>query len=62
MQNQNNPRTDKPILPGTDRAQPGDVVGIENDGKTTHLGESRKDENERLRDAEKDAAKERQSR
>ncbi len=62
MNTPKNPASHEPTLPRSDRAQPGDVVGIENDGKTTHLGESRKDENERLRDAEKDAAKERQSR
>jgi hypothetical protein len=40
-----------------DRAQPGDVVGIERDGKRTHLGETRKDENERVREAREEAAK-----
>jgi peptide subunit release factor RF-3 len=40
-----------------DRAQPGDVVGIENEGKRTHLGDSRKDENDRVREARDEANK-----
>jgi hypothetical protein len=39
-----------------DRAQPGDVLGVERGGETTSLGETARDERERLRDAEKDAA------
>jgi hypothetical protein len=35
----------------SDRAQPGDVLGIENDGKTTNLGDDAEDENEDLEDA-----------
>lgn len=35
-----------------DRAQPGDVLGIERDGERTHLGEDREDEDERREDAE----------
>ncbi|MGE0592129.1 MAG: hypothetical protein AB7G23_12240 [Vicinamibacterales bacterium] len=38
-----------------ERAQPGDVVGIEEDGKVTELGDTREDEEERLRDAEEKA-------
>jgi hypothetical protein len=41
--------------PDTERAQPGDVVGIETEGETTHLGETAEDEDERRRDAEKKA-------
>ena len=37
---------------GDGRAQPGDVLGIEPDGETTHLGETREDEDERREDAE----------
>jgi len=39
------------------RAQPGDVLGIETGGEETHIGETSNDENERRRDAERDAAK-----
>jgi hypothetical protein len=41
------------------RAQPGDVLGIETGGEQTHVGETTGDENERRRDAEKAAAKQR---
>ena len=37
---------------GVGRAQPGDVLGIEEDGERTHLSETREDEDERRRDAE----------
>jgi hypothetical protein len=40
-----------------DRAQPGDVLGIERDGETTELGDTREDEDERREDAEKAAQK-----
>lgn len=57
------PRTPDPTLPnpmdpdflsrpGDNRAQPGDVLGVERDGETTHLGETREDEDERRVDAE----------
>jgi len=39
------------------RAQPGDVLGIETGGEETHIGETTEDENDRRRDAERDAAK-----
>lgn len=44
-----------PIRPetGDDRAQPGDVLGIERGGERTHLGETREDEDDRRRDAER---------
>jgi hypothetical protein len=35
-----------------ERAQPGDVIGIERDGERTHLGETSEDENERREEAE----------
>lgn len=38
----------------SDRAQPGDVLGIENDGKRTNLGDDAEDENEELADAEEE--------
>lgn len=41
------------------RAQPGDVVGVETGGETTHIGDTSEDENKRRRDAERDAAKRR---
>jgi hypothetical protein len=41
-----------PVDPAHDRAQPGDVLGIESDGEVTHLGDDREDEDERLKDAE----------
>jgi hypothetical protein len=38
------------------RAQPGDVLGIENAGEITNLGDTAHDERKRLDDAEEDAA------
>jgi hypothetical protein len=35
-----------------DRAQPGDVLGVERDGKRTNLGDDAEDEEEALEDAE----------
>jgi hypothetical protein len=46
------PRTNQTPDPLDERAQPGDVLGIENDGETTHLGDTAEDEDERLQDAE----------
>jgi hypothetical protein len=42
-----------PYLGG--RAQPGDVLGIETGGEQTHIGESSRDENQRRREAEREA-------
>jgi hypothetical protein len=42
--------------PDAERAQPGDVLGIEREGETTSLGETREDEDNRRRDAVKEAA------
>jgi hypothetical protein len=39
-----------------DRAQPGDVLGIEHEGEVTSLGDTAHDEVKRLEDAEEDAA------
>lgn len=44
--------SDNPDASGDDRAQPGDVLGIEREGESTHLGETREDEDERREDAE----------
>jgi PRC-barrel domain protein len=41
------------------RAKPGDVIGVETGGESTHLSDTKADENERRRDAERDAAKDR---
>ena len=38
-----------------DRAQPGDVLGIERDGERTHLGDTAEDEDKRRDDAIEDA-------
>ncbi len=42
-----------------DRAQPGDVLGIERDGETTELGDTREDEDKRREDAERAVRKDR---
>jgi hypothetical protein len=44
--------------PDKERAQPGDILGIERGGETTSLGETEEDEDERRRDSERDAPKE----
>lgn len=55
-----NPNTPRPQLdPVDDRAQPGDVLGIEKDGKTTELGDTRDDEREKKQDAEEEVREER---
>jgi hypothetical protein len=46
--------------PIDERAQPGDVLGIENDGETTQLGDTAEDEDDRLQDAEEEAKKSRE--
>ena len=40
-----------------DRAQPGDVLGIEEAGKVTELGDDAEDEEERLEDAKEKSGK-----
>jgi hypothetical protein len=47
-------RKDDDFIPetGEGRAQPGDVLGVERDGESTHLGDTREDEDERREDAE----------
>jgi hypothetical protein len=40
--------------PDRERAQPGDVLGIERGGETTSLGEDAADEDKRRKDAERE--------
>jgi hypothetical protein len=54
MANPTNPNTTWPD-PDRERAQPGDVLGIERGGETTSLGDTEEDEDRRRRDAEKEA-------
>ena len=42
--------------PDSERAQPGDVLGIERGGETTSLGETEEDEDRRRKDAEREVA------
>lgn len=42
--------------PEQERAQPGDVLGIERGGETTSLGDTDEHENKRRRDAEEENA------
>jgi hypothetical protein len=48
------PPVRKPMRSGDGRAQPGDVLGIENDGETTELGDTQEDEDERREGLEED--------
>lgn len=52
---------DHDSAPDNDRAQPGDVLGIERDGEITHLGETREDEDERREEAEEEIRDERET-
>jgi hypothetical protein len=60
MTNPNTP-THTPTSGPKDRAQPGDVLGIERDGERTHLGETREDEDARREDAEDELREERKT-
>ena len=51
MANPTNPNADWPD-PDTERAQPGDVLGIERGGETTSLGDTEEDEDGRRRELE----------
>ncbi len=42
--------------PDRERAQPGDVLGIERGGETTSLGDTEEDEDSRRKDAEREVA------
>jgi hypothetical protein len=44
--------------PEKERAQPGDVLGIERGGETTSLGDTEEDEDQRRRQAEDEAPEE----
>ncbi|MEZ5284596.1 MAG: hypothetical protein R2712_07275 [Vicinamibacterales bacterium] len=44
-----------------DRAQPGDVLGIERDGEVTELGDTREDEDKRREEALQEAAEQKRS-
>lgn len=43
---------DLPLTPPTERAQPGDILGIETGGETTELGDTAHDEDKRRENAE----------
>ena len=60
MTNPNTPNL-TPTNGPSDRAQPGDVLGIERDGERTHLGETREDEDKRREDAEEELREERKT-
>jgi hypothetical protein len=51
----------KAPLPSQDRAQPGDVLGIEERGRVTELGDTREDEIERVEEAEDELQEKRSS-
>ncbi len=48
---------DEPVVDPLERAQPGDILGIEHAGETTNLGDTAREERKRLDDSEKEAAK-----
>ena len=56
MANPTNPKDNWPD-PDRERAQPGDILGIERGGETTNLGETEEDEDRRRHEAEEEAAK-----
>jgi hypothetical protein len=55
MADPDNPNPDWPD-PDTERAQPGDVLGIERGGETTSLGDTEEDEDRQRRELENPAA------
>ena len=55
MADPTNPKDDRPD-PDLERAQPGDVLGIERAGETTGLGDTDDDEDRRRRAALEDAS------
>jgi hypothetical protein len=55
MANPTNPNADWPD-PDGERAQPGDVLGIERGGETTSLGDTEEAEDRRRRELEDEAA------
>ena len=56
MANPTNPNDNWPD-PDGERAQPGDILGIERGGETTSLGDTEEDEDRRRQEAEEEAAK-----
>lgn len=56
MANPTNPNDNWPD-PDRERAQPGDILGIERGGETTSLGDTQEDEDRRRHEAEDEAAK-----
>jgi hypothetical protein len=56
MANPTNPNDNWPD-PDRERAQPGDILGIERGGETTTLGDTEEDEDRRRHEAEDEAAK-----
>jgi hypothetical protein len=54
MSNPTDPNRNWPD-PDRERAQPGDVLGIERGGETTGLGDTEEDEDRRRREAEDEA-------
>ena len=57
MADPTNPNANWPD-PDRERAQPGDILGIERGGETTSLGDTEEDEDRRRRDAERGSRKE----
>jgi len=55
MTDPTNPNADWPDS-DKERAQPGDILGIERGGETTSLGDTEEDEDSRRREAEEEAA------
>jgi hypothetical protein len=58
MADPTNPNPNNWPDPDSERAQPGDVLGIERGGETTNLGDTEEDEDTRRRQAEDDVAEE----
>ena len=54
MANPTNPKENWPD-PDKERAQPGDILGIERGGETTSLGDTEEEEDRRRRTAEEEA-------
>jgi hypothetical protein len=59
MTNPTNPNVNWPD-PDKERAQPGDVLGIERGGETTSLGDTEQEEDRRRKEAEDKAADDRE--
>jgi hypothetical protein len=58
MADPTNPNPNNWPEPDRERAQPGDVLGIERGGETTNLADTEEDEDTRRRQAEDDVAEE----